>query len=888
MRLWVLRPQHLVILLALTVLYLRGGQLNVLVNDDLLIDVDYTFAAGSNIILNHNVIVYINDGSVSNNIAPSLTITQSTVLPCGGSWREIRIDEPSAGLIIKNSNVSGSINGIIATESTSLQITNSSFTDFSKFGFRISGLPNQVESPSNQLTFTGNSFTDIRRPLHLEYIDAPISIGQDNSFITAPPFFPPFTSDELTAITINDCRAVSIAENNYIQRYYAGIFAYGAQGTNNHLVIDGLEVNGLLANFISDSHAICTRYQFDQLTGIGAGVNLRVQNSSFQSVKETIRAWVPDGGYFHMLDNEFTNNGIYNPTLDLGIGYLAVINGNSLGSIQIHRNRTTNKAFGLGVQLNTPLWHAGRTALTIEDNDFTTDIDACLELSLLSGGIIKDNVFRSLGTDVIYSINTDRIVILDNHVTSTLGNGQGDGGIFLNNCQSCFLSCNYTQNGGAGLSFFENCDGATILRNTMNNHIRGLSVYSVDGVGLVGQQPYHENVWNGGNTAEASLESVFVPNIPFFFKIANQFTVGSNTGNLWPSPIIPTQSNNGTSTDWFHLDPNGSLPQACSEPNEEPIERMTAFDKEGIIGEGVMFPINSEGKYRDATFNLYRKLTDYPEWLDATNQSWYNSVNTTSFQSRYAVYNKQKHLEDLVELANFSTIRDELSDALVEIAQCDNGSNDNNKALRIADAQQKQDLLIEAEQVYRNALLSEIEAIQSDLENWVPEEPADDLLKQVLTIYYDNLYVPFNDYPQSDQEIIASTAGLCVTEYGEAVYLANAIANTLFEYNAIEVCSRQSALKKANVPSVAEGLNQKPLSVYPSPSKGFATVDVSVKQSASLRVYNLIGQIIESQMLAEGDQSLRLDLSTQNDGMYLIEVQLKNGERYVEKLLLQR
>jgi hypothetical protein len=41
-------------------------------------------------------------------------------------------------------------------------------------------------------------------------------------------------------------------------------------------------------------------------------------------------------------------------------------------------------------------------------------------------------------------------------------------------------------------------------------------------------------------------------------------------------------------------------------------------------------------------------------------------------------------------------------------------------------------------------------------------------------------------------------------------------------------------------------------------------------------------------MLAEGDQSLRLDLSTQNDGMYLIEVQLKNGERYVEKLLLQR
>lgn len=49
-----------------------------------------------------------------------------------------------------------------------------------------------------------------------------------------------------------------------------------------------------------------------------------------------------------------------------------------------------------------------------------------------------------------------------------------------------------------------------------------------------------------------------------------------------------------------------------------------------------------------------------------------------------------------------------------------------------------------------------------------------------------------------------------------------------------------------------------------------------------------LNSAIENRTLEEGRQSLNLDLSTQNDGMYLIELQLENGERYVEKLLLQR
>ena len=809
------------------------------------------------------------------------------MLPCTGLWNEIRLDEPSAELTVIDSEISGSKDGIIAKESTILSITGTVFTDFNKYGVRVLGIPNQVESPNNELTFTGNVFTNVKRPIHLEHIDAPVSIGQGNRFETLSPFSPfPASISELAAITINDCSSVVIAENNDIERYYAGVLAYGAPGSENHLVVDGLNVNGIDPN-VSDGHAICTHCGFDGLPD-GAGVNLRVQNSSFEFCRETIKSYVPDGGYFYMFDNDFTNNGALSVPSNIGSGYLASLSGNSPGPIRIHRNETTNTALGGGVRVIMPMWHAGTTGLSIRDNNFTTDRKAPLEFTLASGGLIEDNTFESLGSIAIDVENTDQAAFLDNDLTTTTGNGQVSGAIFLRNAQSSFLSCNHTQNGGAGLTFFGNCDGATLLRNYMENHIRGLSVYSIEGVGVIGQQPYRENRWNGGSTAEAALESFFVSNISQSFREYNQFTVGTNTGSRWPSPIIPAQPNNGTIDDWFHYNSGNPWPQFCAEESDRPLEELTVFEDDGIIGGGIVEPTGSEGKFRDAAFNVYRKLTENPDWLDADNQSWYNSANTASFQSRYAVYSKQKSLKDLNELTSLTKLSDELSGILIDIAKSDDGQHTNDRASYIADAEQKLVTLNATRQAYDGVLLSKMSDIQGDLQSWVPEEAADSLLKEVLTIYYDNLYLSFDDYPLLDQEMISSTAGLCITEYGEAVYLANAIANTIFEYDAIDACSSQSALRKAGAAPVAEASNRNQLSVYPSPSNGQVTIDVSVGQAATLNVYNLIGQVVESRILVEGDQSLNLDLSTQDDGMYLIELQLENGERYVEKLLLQR
>ena len=45
----------------------------------------------------------------------------------------------------------------------------------------------------------------------------------------------------------------------------------------------------------------------------------------------------------------------------------------------------------------------------------------------------------------------------------------------------------------------------------MSNHVRGLASIAFAGDPMIGQQPYRDNVWLGGTTAEAALEAFSGP-----------------------------------------------------------------------------------------------------------------------------------------------------------------------------------------------------------------------------------------------------------------------------------------------------------------------------------------------------------------------------------------
>jgi hypothetical protein len=73
----------------------------------------------------------------------------------------------------------------------------------------------------------------------------------------------------------------------------------------------------------------------------------------------------------------------------------------------------------------------------------------------------------------------------------------------------------------------------------------------------------------------------------------------------------------------------------------------------------------------------------------------------------------------------------------------------------------------------------------------------------------------------------------------------------------------------------------KEFSVYPNPSSGKLTVSFSsltTEQNVTLKVYNLIGQEVQSQTLTtfNGLQSIELNLSELPKGMYMVE--MSNGK----------
>lgn len=82
-----------------------------------------------------------------------------------------------------------------------------------------------------------------------------------------------------------------------------------------------------------------------------------------------------------------------------------------------------------------------------------------------------------------------------------------------------------------------------------------------------------------------------------------------------------------------------------------------------------------------------------------------------------------------------------------------------------------------------------------------------------------------------------------------------------------------------------------PLTVFPNPAKGFVSADLSPwkSQTVQLSVLSSQGRLIEAFSTEAGEQPLLLDISGKlPDGLYFLEVIPTQGERKVQRFLIQR
>ena len=289
----------------------------------------------------------------------------------------------------------------------------------------------------------------------------------------------------------------------------------------------------------------------------------------------------------------------------------------------------------------------------------------------------------------------------------------------------------------------------------------------------------------------------------------------------------------------------------------------------------------SGGKYRDIDFGIYKKLTDDPSLLDVNNLSYYSNLNTASFQKRYLLENKLEHLSGLSTSLAVDEQIESLLNHLDDLVFYDDGNHPVERDLALSNVEGLLNAIEAVKSPYRTLVDNEINAIETVIQLWTGGELADNTLKAVAEIYFSNWGKSYDDYPAVAKALINVYASACALEHGKGVYLANAIAGTLFDYDLESRCSSSPLVE--DVEKGLEYEHSAAFTVYPSPSNGIVNIRHSFESINSLRIYNSLGKVVEEHKRMEE----RLDLSNQIPGLYYIEIIDENQGRHVQKVFLQ-
>ena len=100
-------------------------------------------------------------------------------------------------------------------------------------------------------------------------------------------------------------------------------------------------------------------------------------------------------------------------------------------------------------------------------------------------------------------------------------------------------------------------------------------------------------------------------------------------------------------------------------------------------------------------------------------------------------------------------------------------------------------------------------------------------------------------------------------------------------------CTGTSECYTVDILSVDDMLNGQAISIFPNPSTGIVNIDLrEVNQAVNLRAYNSLGKMMHQQILTPNTlEALQIDLP---NGIYILELSHKNGDRARSSIMLQK
>ncbi len=198
-------------------------------------------------------------------------------------------------------------------------------------------------------------------------------------------------------------------------------------------------------------------------------------------------------------------------------------------------NSPTSLIFNNSISKATETGEGGAISLVNSSGSFINDNDINIQRgffgvrcnnshnTVIKGNNILSNTVSLGSIDLIGSMGVD---VISNSVVATQSGNQG---IRLSNSAGNEMVCNIIENHGYGLAIQHNSESQLILGNVLNNINRDLTISSE-----IGQQPFHGNLFIGGEARASGLNadqierSIFFVNSDYDYHMPESVTPGND------------------------------------------------------------------------------------------------------------------------------------------------------------------------------------------------------------------------------------------------------------------------------------------------------------------------------------------------------------------------
>ncbi len=810
-----------------------SGTSYIVINNDLIIDVDFTFLSSKFSIAPDRKIV----------VRPGvkLTILGSTLAPkCDRMWEGIVLEDNTSELEMRGTII-GAKAGVRSIDGALFEIRNSNFLD------NYVGVVMDPHSGTHLGTIRGSFFTILNSNLLAPYANLTRpEVGVLVKGVTQATIGEPLVSqvnpetnvffEHHYAILSNQSNLNVIDNEFYFTKdpsglpnnnnYYA-ILATGSNTQHYQLTVGG--TNNTLRNLFYDNNigvradrnvnVDIRRNDFEQIVANGVRVTqntsgtINIRRNDVLSTTGLIGFYALDN---NQCDIDIVNNNINwalggNPdALLVGIAIQNVLplnfSNNNTGLVRNNRIKNTNLGIFVG---NNPITQVNQNTIRIQKSNAQLDNPNSpfghegIRVVFSAGTRVFNNfVFRSGGDpNVSFEQDLRGILVENSAFTPTFNNRlnrMGNGITYRGSNISSFISCNRMWRNYKGMRFGNPSE--TIGTDIGNQGINA---------GVIPQYPNGitwDNRWFSNLSGERSdgllntltdiyrkPQGVFnsIPSLDLNLSGFDQITLSNQSFSNCSGPIGPG---------------GGTTPG--------PVRRALIFG-----------PI----VYNQKSFE---QLGQEFNWYD-----------------RFLTYN-------MFRFDNAWLSQDPSTDADFQQFQADCGGSNME---RIANT-------VEAYNVHDNALAS------NQIASINPICIQEDYMKQVLTIYdstfADSVYT-FTPQQQADLEFIAC---LDPTEKGPAVYSARAMLGLFFG------CSN-GVMRSANANEDSTIEQVSISSLYPNPNNGNFTLEYELEQQGMFGVYDLTGKLVHTQRLSSGFNILEMNLENLDNGVYVYRI--LSGERII-------